>query len=144
MSLKDKRRIYTRSHCFKQTEDTHQKSLRHSPTVRSVIRLKKRVPVNVACTKAFFLNVGMVVRTAVMIFLISSDVVKIHGKVSDKGAGMKEVVGGPLKIIRLDLNPGSAGICQSFSRICNISNPYLLICKMGPVISCLRVSLTNQ
>lgn len=73
------------------------------------------MPVNVAWTKAFFLNVGMIVGTAFLIFLISSDTFKICGKASDKGIGMKGAMGASLQKTTLDLNPVSAGICQSLA-----------------------------
>lgn len=76
MSLKDKRRIYIRFHSFKKT-NTYQKFLRHSPTVGPIIGLKKIMPLNVVCSKAFFIIVSAIVTALIMIFMISSDTVKI-------------------------------------------------------------------
>lgn len=41
---------------------------------------------------------------------------------------------GASKLTTQDLNAGTTGIRQSFDKINNGSNPYLCICKMGPVI----------
>lgn len=50
------------------------------------------MPVNVLYSKAFFCNVGTVVVTVIMIFMISSDAAKSCVE-KPQGAGMKEAMG---------------------------------------------------
>lgn len=122
----------------------YQKLLRHSPTVRSIIGLKKDNACECGVFKGIFHQCGHIMAVT-MIFMISGDTAKICMEKHQtwvhvwRGRWERQSITFPqkrkkaqaLKLTTHDLNPDTAGIYSSFDRIHYSSN---LVCKKGLVI----------